>query len=168
MVKNILIVVLILVFVGVAVYFFARKSNNADQALNISPSPSASSSPISSGSASPMPSIPMDKISGQDLVVGTGATAKAGDKVKVNYIGTLLDGTKFDSSYDRGTPFEFTLGAGQVIQGWDIGVAGMKVGGKRELIIPPQFGYGNKANGPIPANSVLVFQVELLAVTPAK
>lgn len=95
---------------------------------------------------------------------GSGAVAKAGDKVSVHYVGTLLNGTKFDSSRDRGTPFEFTLGAGQVIQGWDQGVAGMKVGEIRRLTIPAALAYGARAVGPIPANSALVFEVELLGI----
>lgn len=99
-----------------------------------------------------------------DIVVGTGDEAVAGKSVSVNYLGTLTDGTKFDSSYDRNQPFEFKLGGGQVIQGWDQGVAGMKVGGKRKLVIPSSLGYGASANGSIPANSTLVFEIELLAV----
>ena len=99
-----------------------------------------------------------------ELVNGTGDEAVAGKTVSVNYIGTLQDGTKFDSSYDRNQPFEFQLGAGQVIKGWDQGVVGMKVGGKRKLVIPPDLGYGAQANGKIPANATLVFEVELLAV----
>ncbi len=99
-----------------------------------------------------------------DEVVGTGDEAVAGKSVSVNYLGTLTDGTKFDSSYDRNQPFEFKLGGGQVIQGWDQGVAGMKVGGKRKLVIPASLGYGAQANGSIPANSTLVFEIELLAV----
>lgn len=100
----------------------------------------------------------------EDLTVGTGAEAVAGKTVTVNYVGTLTDGTKFDSSYDRNQPFKFSLGAGQVIAGWDEGVAGLKVGGKRRLTIPPELGYGNQATGSIPANSTLVFEVELLGV----
>lgn len=100
----------------------------------------------------------------EDLTVGTGAEAVAGKKVTVNYVGTLTDGTKFDSSYDRNQPFSFVLGSGQVIAGWDQGLAGMKVGGKRRLTIPPELGYGAQATGSIPANSTLVFEVELLGV----
>ncbi len=100
----------------------------------------------------------------KDEVVGTGAEAVAGKSITVNYVGVLTDGTKFDSSIDRGTPFTFTLGAGQVIEGWDLGVTGMKVGGKRILVIPPNLGYGASSNGPIPANSTLYFEIELLGV----
>ncbi len=100
----------------------------------------------------------------EDLVIGTGATAAVGDAVTVNYVGTLTNGTKFDSSYDRGQPYAFRIGAGQVIAGWDQGVPGMKVGGKRRLTIPPSLAYGNQAYGPIPANSTLVFEIELLSI----
>ncbi len=100
----------------------------------------------------------------RDLVVGTGEAASAGRTAVVHYTGWLLDGTKFDSSVDRGTPFEFPLGAGRVIKGWDEGVATMNVGGKRELIIPPDLAYGAQgaAGGLIPANATLKFEVELL------
>ncbi len=102
----------------------------------------------------------------EDIVVGTGKEAQKGDTLTVNYKGTLLDGTKFDSSYDRNEPFKFTVGAGQVIQGWDQGFAGMKVGGKRKLTIPPDLGYGARGAGAaIPPNSTLVFEVELLDVS---
>ena len=100
-----------------------------------------------------------------ELEVGTGAEARAGQQVSVHYVGTLTDGSKFDSSRDRGRPFSFALGAGQVIKGWDQGVAGMKVGGKRKLTIPPELGYGAGGYPPvIPANATLVFEVELLEV----
>lgn len=99
-----------------------------------------------------------------DMQVGTGVEAVAGKKVTAHYIGTLTDGTKFDSSLDRGQPFEFTLGTGAVIKGWDVGIAGMKVGGTRTLVIAPEFGYGAQAIGSIPANSTLIFQVQLLDV----
>lgn len=100
----------------------------------------------------------------EDIKLGDGAEAKAGQSVSVHYTGTLVDGTKFDSSKDRGEPFVFDLGAGQVIKGWDQGVAGMKVGGIRKLTIPPELGYGSREIGPIPANSTLIFEVELLGV----
>jgi FKBP-type peptidyl-prolyl cis-trans isomerase len=99
-----------------------------------------------------------------DLVVGTGTEAVAGKHIVVNYKGTLIDGTEFDSSYSRGVPFDFDLGAGQVIAGWEQGFSGMKVGGKRKLVIPANLGYGERAIGPIPANSTLIFEVELLDV----
>lgn len=96
---------------------------------------------------------------------GTGAVAKAGDTVVVHYTGWLKDGTKFDSSRDRGEPFSFPLGKGRVIKGWDEGVAGMKVGGKRKLIIPPELGYGKRGAGDvIPADAQLTFDVELLEI----
>ena len=101
----------------------------------------------------------------EDQVVGTGAEAVKGKMVSVHYVGTLLDGKKFDSSRDRGEPFEFKLGAGMVIQGWDRGVAGMKVGGKRTLTIPSDLGYGDRGYpGLIPPRATLVFEVELLGV----
>lgn len=103
-------------------------------------------------------------VSKDDLVVGTGVDAQNGDKLSVHYVGTLLDGTKFDSSIDRGTAFEFTLGSGQVIRGWDEAVLGMKVGGKRKLTIPPELAYGDTQVGEIPSNSTLVFEIELLSV----
>ncbi|MFA5830384.1 MAG: FKBP-type peptidyl-prolyl cis-trans isomerase [Candidatus Paceibacterota bacterium] len=99
----------------------------------------------------------------EDIIVGTGASAVAGKKVFVHYIGTLTDGTKFDASRDRGdVPFSFTLGEGEVIKGWDEGVSGMKVGGKRNLTIPPELGYGERNVGVIPPGSTLIFEVELL------
>lgn len=100
-----------------------------------------------------------------DLVTGDGEEATDGSNVSVHYTGWLQsNGEKFDSSLDRGTPFDFQIGANTVIQGWEEGVQGMRVGGKRQLIIPPELGYGSRDVGPIPANSVLIFEVELLDV----
>ena len=99
-----------------------------------------------------------------DTVVGTGDTAEAGDLVTVHYTGRFIDGRVFDSSVARGEPFQFVLGRGQVIAGWDQGIVGMKVGGKRELSIPPELGYGKDDYGPIPGNSTLIFDIELLKV----
>jgi FKBP-type peptidyl-prolyl cis-trans isomerase len=99
-----------------------------------------------------------------DEVVGTGAEAVAGKTITVNYTGTLENGTVFDSSYSRNQPFTFQLGAGQVIKGWDEGVVGMKVGGKRKLVIPPSLGYGAQATGSIPPNSTLIFEIQLVSV----
>jgi FKBP-type peptidyl-prolyl cis-trans isomerases 1 len=100
-----------------------------------------------------------------DLVVGSGRVAAAGNLVTVHYTGWLTNGSKFDSSVDRHDPFSFPIGSGKVIRGWDEGVAGMKVGGKRKLTIPPQLGYGSRgAGGVIPPNATLVFDVELLEV----
>ncbi len=129
-----------------------------------------SSTPSAASTSSPM------KVNGQptttasglqywDIVVGTGATAMPGNTVKVHYTGFLTTGEKFDSSRDRGEPFSFPLGTGQVIKGWDEGVAGMKVGGQRQLRIPPELGYGAAgAGGAIPPNATLIFDVELLEV----
>ena len=101
----------------------------------------------------------------EDIVVGEGTEAVKHSIVTVNYTGWLEDGSKFDSSLNPGRePFRFTVGAGQVIQGWDQGIPGMKIGGKRKLTIPPSMGYGNSDNGAIPANSVLIFEVDLLVV----
>lgn len=144
-------VLVVVMFLGMAYYFSLNK--NMDK----------TNTPLSAADVSQVaPAVTELKI--EDIIVGTGAEAVAGKKLSMHYIGTLLDGTKFDSSRDRGTPFEFTLGVGQVIKGWDQGVAGMKVGGKRKLTIPSTLAYGAGAVGSIPPNSTLVFEVELLAV----
>lgn len=101
---------------------------------------------------------------GQDVVVGIGEEAKVGNRVVVHYVGKFTDGRVFDSSLSRNEPFSFTLGAGQVIKGWDEGVVGMKVGGRRVLVIPPELAYGYQDYGPIPGGSTLIFEVELLKV----
>ncbi|HYP29589.1 MAG TPA: FKBP-type peptidyl-prolyl cis-trans isomerase [Blastocatellia bacterium] len=99
-----------------------------------------------------------------DLVEGTGPSPQAGQAATVHYVGTLLNGSKFDSSLDKGQPFTFSLGRGTVIKGWEEGVKTMKVGGKRKLIVPPNLGYGAMPRSKIPANSTLVFEIELLSV----
>jgi FKBP-type peptidyl-prolyl cis-trans isomerase FkpA len=124
--------------------------------------------PVTTAAApAPVPGIPANvtQLMMKDLVVGTGAEAKAGTSVTVQYVGMLTNGQVFDASKNHGNDgFTFKLGAGQVIKGWDQGVAGMKVGGKRELVIPASLGYGAQAVSTIPANSTLVFEVELLKV----
>ena len=97
-------------------------------------------------------------------MVGSGQSVKIGDTISVDYIGTLQNGQEFDNSYKRGTPFSFTVGEGKVIKGWDQGVVGMKIGGKRILVIPSDLAYGSKGYGPIPSETNLVFIVELLKI----
>ncbi len=130
-------------------------TENLPEELKVKPTPQTAA-----GSAAPAE---LQKI---DIVEGTGAEAIAGDQVSVNYVGVLLsDGSEFDASWNRGQTFTFTLGAGQVIEGWDEGVAGMKVGGRRELVIPPDMGYGANGSPPvIPPNATLVFVVDLVSV----
>jgi peptidylprolyl isomerase/FKBP-type peptidyl-prolyl cis-trans isomerase FkpA len=117
------------------------------------------------GGDSPAPSGPSE-LQIEDLVVGTGATAVTGDTLVVHYIGTFLDGKKFDSSYDRGKPLDpFPLGAGAVIKGWDQGLVGMRVGGKRRLTIPAALAYGSQGSPPtIPPNTPLRFEIDLIAI----
>ena len=100
----------------------------------------------------------------EEMKVGDGDEAVAGSTVGVHYTGWLTDGTKFDSSLDRGVPFFFQIGGGQVIAGWEQGVAGMRIGGKRKLTIPPALGYGRRGTGPIPGNATLVFEIDLLKI----
>lgn len=165
--------VLVSIFLGFLViaggYFvFKIPSSKPENSANINTTDSqtlgAEVTPIPVASASA--NVDMNnQLQIQDEVVGTGAEAVAGKKVTVNYTGTLTNGTVFDSSLNPGrTPFQFTLGAGEVIQGWDQGFAGMKVGGKRKLTIPPSMGYGSQDMGSIPPNSTLIFEVELLKV----
>lgn len=100
----------------------------------------------------------------EDVKVGDGDTVEVGDVVSVHYIGTLQDGTEFDNSKKRGTPFDFKVGGGQVIKGWEEGLVGMRVGGQRILVIPPDMAYGEQGIGPIPGNATLVFAIELLEI----
>jgi FKBP-type peptidyl-prolyl cis-trans isomerase len=113
-----------------------------------------------------VPAIAADELVIEDLAMGEGRAAKAGDTVAVHYTGWLEDGTKFDSSLDRGQPFVFPLGGRRVIQGWDVGVMGMMPGGKRRLTIPPEMGYGSRgAGGIIPPDATLIFEIEFLGYT---
>lgn len=135
------------------------------------PKGQAAAQPSANPSPAPQPAAdPNAKLEIKDLVVGKGAEAKAGDTVKVHYVGTLTNGEEFDASKKHGNePFQFELGKGRVIKGWDDGVAGMKVGGKRKLTIPPHLGYGSRGAGAkIPPNSTLVFEVELVDVVKKK
>ena len=110
------------------------------------------------------PSCTVNGVVIQDVKVGSGATATVGKLVSAHYAGRFPDGKAFDSSYDAGVPIDFLLGTGKVIKGWDIGIEGMRVGGKRRLTIPPELAYGALGGGPIPPNATLVFDVELVAV----
>ncbi len=170
-------IVFIAVVLGLGGLFITQQNNQKNPLDNnqiASPAPSSTPTPIlqptqvsqpaqnSSQSGSMVTMSNGLKI--QDLKVGGGQEAKSGDTVTVNYLGTLENGTKFDSSYDRNQPFTTQIGVGTVIKGWDEGIVGMKVGGKRKLIIPAELGYGTQAAGTIPPNSVLVFEVELLGI----
>lgn len=129
-------------------------------APSTSAAPSNSASPEDADLGPKLP--PLEK---EDLVEGTGPAVKKGDRVRVHYTGTLMDGTKFDSSLDRGVPFEFTVGEGAVIQGWDLGIIGMKKGGKRKLTIPPHLAYDLQGSPPkIGPNATLRFEIELVEI----
>lgn len=169
------LIVLTVVFVGaMGIFFLSNQKLSNENQLNLNPTSAPANAIITPQVSKDNQMQKLDintfqaSSSGlriKDEVVGTGQEVKAGDSVTVHYMGTLADGTKFDSSYDRNAPFETQIGVGQVIKGWDEGIVGMKVGGKRILIIPPDLGYGSQgAGGAIPPNSTLIFQVELLGV----
>ncbi|MDD5098159.1 MAG: FKBP-type peptidyl-prolyl cis-trans isomerase [Candidatus Pacebacteria bacterium] len=151
--KDLVSLVLILVVLGIGFYFMMKpKDLNAPTENNN----------VTTGQGNEQK---MEELKIETIQEGTGEGAKNGDKVQVHYTGTLEDGTKFDSSVDRGTPFMFDLGAGQVIEGWEKGILGMKVGEKRKLTIPSQMGYGaSGAGGIIPPNATLIFDVEMLKI----
>lgn len=170
--KSKIAAIVALVVLGAVIYLSQRpaiqKAEKAEQAQKAADAKPAETPPPSASAKSTSDNdIPktVDHLIKKDIKVGTGTEAKAGDTVTVNYKGTLTDGSQFDSSYDRNEPFTFQLGAGNVIKGWDEGVQGMKVGGKRQLIIPSDLGYGAQGHPPvIPGNATLVFEVELLKV----
>lgn len=158
-----IVFILILVFLAVGAFFYLYRPvpiSQNDSLSNLTDSKNVQ--PIEEKGGVVMDT---NELKIEDLTVGTGDEAVPGKKVTVHYTGTLTNGQKFDSSVDRGQPFTFNLGQGSVIQGWDKGVAGMKVGGKRKLTIPPHLGYGERGAGEtIPPNSTLIFEVELLKV----
>ncbi len=176
--KNLMPIVIVIIVVALGfggIFLLSNQKTNNSQ-INLTPSiyPSPTQLPVATSSANAIIAseeanmnnviTTADGLQMQDEIVGTGAEVKSGNTVTVNYLGTLTDGTKFDSSYDRNQPFTTQIGVGQVIKGWDEGIVGMKVGGKRKLIIPANLGYGNQPAGSIPPNSTLVFEVELVSV----
>ncbi len=150
--KNIIIIIILLIAVVLAFYFIIKPRETAAP---------TNENTVSNNSNN---TNKMDEVKIEVLQQGQGAETKNGDVLTVNYVGTLENGTKFDSSIDRNQPFSFTLGAGQVIQGWDQGLVGMKIGEKRRLTIPASLGYGDRNIGTIPANSTLIFEVDLLKI----
>lgn len=145
--KNFLIFILTTILVCMSMYFLLKKDDTSTSNLN-----------------SVNTNMDFDKLNIETVIEGIGEEAKNGDTLVVNYIGTLKNGSKFDSSYDRNQPFEFVLGSESVIEGWERGMLGMKRGEKRKLEIPSSMGYGNYVTGSIPANSGLIFEVELLEI----
>jgi FKBP-type peptidyl-prolyl cis-trans isomerase FkpA len=156
--KTALGVLVIFLIVAFIIYILAVKSSSSS---SLNSSQTTMSTTTSGTAVAPVPGLTLT-----DEVVGGGALAQQGMTATVQYTGTLTNGKKFDSSYDHGAPFSFLLGGGQVIKGWDLGVVGMRVGGKRKLVIAPELGYGaqNVGGGLIPANSTLIFEVELVSV----
>lgn len=144
-----------LVIIFIVMFIVLSKGQGADEV----------NEPISDSTSDPVNKQEEDKLKIETLEEGDGVQVESGANISVHYTGTLEDGTKFDSSLDRGTPFSFKLGVGQVIEGWDSGVLGMRVGEKRKLTIPPSLGYGDKGiPGAIPPNATLIFTVELLSI----
>ena len=173
----VVVVAIFFLFPGLAPFNTAQPATTSQTATDTSTMASTTDTTTTTTSTNPSASATpantmttADGLQITDEVVGTGAVAQAGDSVTVNYVGSLTNGTVFDASANHGSSgFTFTLGAGQVIKGWDEGVAGMKVGGTRKLVIPAALAYGAQSPAPsIPANSTLVFQVQLTNVTPAQ
>jgi FKBP-type peptidyl-prolyl cis-trans isomerase FkpA len=167
MTKNFIAAVIIGVLVLIIFSYFIFGLNGSAPAGNTSDT-SNPANPITITQVTSAPTTAAsanEELQIQDETIGTGKTVKKGDTVDIKYVGTLTNGTKFDASADHGNGiFTTQIGVGQVIKGWDEGIIGMKVGGKRKLTIPPSLGYGNQAVGSIPANSTLIFQVELVGI----
>lgn len=176
--KTVLVFTILIVFTAIAVWFVFQKTKEVSMITETTTptiipmpdsAPSTNSGQVSSLQATPEASQPIRYDNGliiQDITVGSGKTAENGDTLSANYVGMLENGTVFDNSYDRGQPIEFVLGAGQLIKGWELGLPGMKEGGKRKLTIPPSLGYGDKgAGGIIPPKATLLFEIELVGVT---
>lgn len=153
------IVIILIVVIGFVYFYFQKSGAPANENINTNPDTNQNVNTNPS-------SFEIQGMKVEILKEGTGEQAKSGDLVTVNYVGALTDGTKFDSSIDRNQPFQFTLGENRVIQGWELGVLGMKAGEKRKLTIPPELGYGAQGagGGVIPPNATLIFEVELLKI----
>lgn len=149
MIYKITVGLLVIVFIVIIISIINAKNSNNPKTMNTTTSNQGKSS----------------KLKIEDLKIGRGVAVKSGDTILIHYRGTLTNGTEFDSSYKRNEPFETAIGVGRVIEGWDKGVIGMKVGGKRKLTIPPDMGYGSQGAGDaIPPNSTLIFEVELMGI----
>ncbi len=160
--KSVLISVITLVVIGLIVFFIFKLDKSKD---NNTKSTSTQNKQEQTMNTNDTNTNADSGLKIEDIKVGTGEQAKAGDTLNVKYTGTLTDGTVFDSTDNHGgEPFSFTVGQGQVIQGWDEGLIGMKVGGTRKLTIPADLGYGSQAVGSIPANSTLIFTIELVSI----
>lgn len=150
MTKTVFVFVILVLFVAIAVWFVAQKTRG-----------------VNKGTETPVvTATPDNGLVIQDIVVGSGKVAENGDTLSAHYIGKLENGTIFDESYDGGQPIQFILGSGQLIKGWELGLIGMKEGGKRRLVIPPELGYGARGagNGAIPPNAILLFEIELVSI----
>ena len=153
--KVLILIIVVVAIIIIGIYFFMNQKN---------PNLSESTASVS-GSLQPISTTDIQGMKVETLKEGTGDGAKVGDNIVVNYVGTLLDGTKFDSSIDRNQPFPYTLGQNQVIKGWELGLLGMKVGEKRKLTIPSELAYGDDGRPPvIPAKATLVFEIDMLSI----
>ncbi len=166
--RKIISAIVFLIVVAIGFYFFSQLfKDNEIEGIDFSNSNNQETEPVESENKPVAEgSMVVDQLKGEIMKEGTGQGAENGDQITVHYVGVFEDGTKFDSSLDRGEPFTFALGAGQVIRGWDLGVAGMKVGEIRRLFIPWEFAYGEAGtpNGAIPPNANLIFDIELLGI----